>query len=213
MWLWLGLPTEADLPVDPSAAEARQWALDELSKGIYQSQEGAVRIFDRISRLILDLFGGVLFRDNPWVVVLLVLGISALLVLVVVAVANRTRNSRRVAAPAVVFDDARTAGQYRDGARAALAAGDVARAFLDSFRAIIRSLDERAILDDRTGMTAQEAATLASPAFPTHAGGLAWASTTFDAAYYGKQEVRRADVEHLWQLDAAIAATRPEVRI
>ena len=210
MWLWPALPAPADVPVDPSAADAQQWAVDELSKGIYQSEQGLARITDRILRFLSDLFSGMLTRDDPWAILLLVLAITLILTLAVVGVTRLRRNPHASdSGPAVLFEDARSARQLRDDARAALAAGDATRAFLDSYRAIIRSLDERAILDDRAGMTAHEAADLASPAFPAHAEGLAWASGTFDAGYYGKQSVTREDVETLWRLDAAIWDTRP----
>lgn len=209
MWRWPALPAPSDVPVDPSAAEAREWAADELSKGVYQSQQGITRILDRIGQFFSDLFQGILTRDDPWAILLLVLGLSAVLILAVVGASRLRRNTRAAGGQALVFDDARSAQQLREDARRALAAGDTARAFLDGYRAIIRSLDERAVLDDRAGMTAHEAAVAASPAFPAQANGLAWASTVFDAAYYGRRAVNTSEVERLFSLDAAIAGARP----
>ena len=60
MWRWPALPAPSDVPVDPSAAEAREWAADELSKGVYQSQQGITRILDRIGQFFSDLFQGIL---------------------------------------------------------------------------------------------------------------------------------------------------------
>lgn len=212
MWLLRALRILAtDVPVDPSAAEAQQWAVDELSKSVYQSQQGIARIWDRIIAFLGDLFSGALLRDDPLAVILLVLAITALVILAVVGTSRIRTNARaRASGGVAMFDDARSARALREDARAALAAGDTARAYLDSFRAIIRSLDERALLDDRAGMTAHEATTIASGVFPSHAQGLTWASETFDSVHYGKQRVQHAEVEALWRLDEAIGTARPQ---
>ena len=82
-------------------------------------------------------------------------------------------------------DDARTAAELRAAADAAAARGDWSTAVLERFRAVVRSLEERALLDDRPGRTAHEAAEAAAARLPARAAELRRAARLFDDVCYG----------------------------
>jgi hypothetical protein len=76
-------------------------------------------------------------------------------------------------------------------------------------RALVRALEERALLDLRPGRTADEAAAEAGRALPEHADRLAAAARTFDDIAFGERAADRAAYDGLVALDRALAATRP----
>ena len=87
--------------------------------------------------------------------------------------------------PVVDADDDRTAAQLRADADAAAARGDWRSAVIDRFRAVVRSLEERVVLDVRPGRTADEAAAVAGLRFPAEADALRRGARLFDDVCYG----------------------------
>lgn len=171
----------------PDADEARRWAEEELGKAIYDDSPTLVeRIIDWFGHL-LDRLGELGGSAPPALVPVLVV----LLVAVVVAVALllggrvRRRRVRAAAASAALFDGTRSAAELTARADAAARRRDYATAVVERFRAIIRDLDERAVLEDRPGLTAHEAVLAAGAALPDAAVGLARGGRLFDDARYG----------------------------
>ncbi|MDD9206967.1 DUF4129 domain-containing protein, partial [Georgenia sp. 10Sc9-8] len=109
-----------------------------------------------------------------------------------------------------LFDDERSSQQLRVSADAAAARGDYATAVLERFRSVVRALDERAVLDDRPGMTAQEAAGLAGAALPAHAAGLQRAGRLFDDVRYGAAAPGPDEDEVMRDLAEQVATARTE---
>lgn len=214
MWHSFGLPgPPTEIPVDPTAPEARRWAEEELSREAYNPNPG--NIFTRIGEWIMDflggLFSGQVGNSNPLVTALILIFV-VLAVILTLLYASRVRRVRRVTTARTshaLFDDARPSAELLSDARAALARGDFSAAFLDGYRAIIRSLDERVLIDDRPGLTAQEASGLALTPFPDFAPTWSWAATTFDAVCYGTHRAREADVRSLLDFGQQVAAARP----
>ena len=103
----------------------------------------------------------------------------------------------------------RTAAQLRAAADAAAARGDHSAAVLERFRAMVRSLADRAVLTDRPGLTAHEAVAEAAARFPRHEPDLARAGHLFDAVRYGHVGANVEDDAWLRRVDAEIAADRP----
>ncbi|OLT55419.1 DUF4129 domain-containing protein [Cellulosimicrobium sp. CUA-896] len=201
----------ADVPVQPDADEARRWLLEELAKPEYRTD---TTLLQRVLDWLAGLFDGAPTLDlgGRWVALLLVVA-----VLVVAAIAYRVagpvRLSRRASASAVVLDDdTRSADELRAAADAAAAAGDWASAVLERYRAVVRALEERALLDPRPGRTAWEAAEAAGERLPDVAVGLARGAHLFDDVCYGKAPVGPDADASLRELDARAAATRPPVR-
>src|SRR5690606_11394003 len=88
-------------------------------------------------------------------------------------------------APALFDDRPRSAAEHRAAAEAHAAQGHWNQAVQERMRAIVRALEERALLDSRPGRTADEAAAEAGRALPAHADALRTAARTFDDVTYG----------------------------
>jgi len=199
-----------DVPVVPDAETARDWAVRELADPVYH--EGP-SLLERLIEWVLSLF------DNapsglglpPALVGTLVVVAVGLVVAVAFVVAGPVRASRRAPASVVVLgDDARSADDLRAAADSAAARGDWSTAVLERFRAVVRSLEERALLDDRPGRTADEAAEAGASRLPARAGDLRRAARLFDDVCYGEVAVDAAADAWLRTVDAAVAATRSE---
>jgi hypothetical protein len=78
-------------------------------------------------------------------------------------------------------------------------------------RAIVRALEERALLDPRPGRTATEAAVESGRALPAHAARMRAAAGDFDSVTYGRHEADRGTYLRLRDLDAELRHTRPSI--
>nr|QEO73987.1 hypothetical protein [uncultured bacterium] len=107
-----------------------------------------------------------------------------------------------------VFEADRPARDHRQAAELALAQGDLAGAVRERFRAIVRELADRGVLDDRSGWTVDEIAALAGQRLPSRAGELRAAATLFDDVVYGGHPATEAGYRDLAELDAAIQRER-----
>ncbi|MFH5824147.1 DUF4129 domain-containing protein [Georgenia sp. AZ-5] len=175
------------VPVDPDAGTARRWAEEELSKAAYDDSPS---LWERILGWLGDLFEALsrIGGQAPSAVVPMILVVAVLAVVgAALLLGGRARRRRTVDARRVgsLFEDARGSADLTDAADAAARRGDWATAVLERFRAIIRHLDERAVLDDRPGLTAHEAAGLAATALPALAADLDGAGRLFDDVRYG----------------------------
>lgn len=200
----------ADVPVVPDADTARRWAQEELAHPIYRERESLLNALLRwISEQLTGMqvaLAGVDARAVAVVVAAIVLAV----VLVALLVAGPVRRTRRAArtSTALFVDDTRTADELRASADALAADGRWSEAVLDRFRAVLRAMEERAVLDERPGRTADEAAADASAVLPACAADLHRASRLFDDVCYGDVEADEADDAWLRQVDRAVAATR-----
>ena len=138
------------------------------------------------------------------VIVLAIVGALIFLVLrLTLGPVRRAVSARR--AHFVFEDDHRDSRAMRAAADAAAAAGDWALAVLERFRAVVRSLEERDLLEDRPAVTADEAARATGLRFPDLALAMAKAADTFDGVRYGHDTVGPVDDAALRDLDATLA--------
>jgi hypothetical protein len=203
----LVLPVE--VPVDPDRETARRWLLEELSRPEYSTQPS---LLERLIDWFLGLFDEVPVLDAPgWQVALVAVAATAAVVLVAWWVAGPVRLARRAARPSTVVlgDDRRSAAQLRAAADDAAARGDWSAAVLDRYRAVVRGLEERVVLDEQPGRTAQEAADAAAGRLPGSAADLHRAARLFDDVCYGTLPARQDDDAFLRALDARVEAERP----
>jgi hypothetical protein len=203
----------ADVPVDPDAETARRWAREELADPIYhQGQNLLGRLLEWLADLLETFRVGIAGVDGRAAAVLL--GVVLLVaILVVLLVAGPVRRARRLRTSTEVFvDDTRTAAEMRAAADAAALAGRWHEAVVERFRAILRSLEERAVLDDRPGWTADEATREAGAVLPTCAEDLRRASRLFDDVHYGDARADADDDAWLRGVDAAVQQARPVPR-
>lgn len=201
----------ADVPVDIGRDEARRAAVRELADPIYDAAEPSW--LERVMAWLLERFGDLvsaLFAVTPGGV----FGLIVLLVLaVVVAVVVRLKMgkvARRARAGKAVFGErVQTAAEHRDAAEAALARGDVDNAVAERFRAIARELEERGVLRQIAGMTADEIAAAAGGPLPGCAEDLRQAARAFDDVYYGGHPATAEAYRFLCTVDDRVRVERP----
>jgi hypothetical protein len=199
-----------EVPVVPDGDTAREWARQELADPVYhQGQSLLQKAIDWIYEWLAEAQNTLSGVDGRMAALVLgaVLVIGALVVRAVVGPVRRARRERT--STEVFVDDARTAAEMRASADAAAAAGRWNDAVLDRFRAILRSLEERAILAERPGWTADEATAEAAAALPPCAADLRDASRLFDDVCYGDRSAGQQEEAWLRTLDRTVSDTRP----
>jgi hypothetical protein len=191
--------------------EARELLIRELAKDEYQQAKPG--LLDEILRNITEWFTDLLNSlqgaspnlGTLFIVIAVLLVIGAAIWLV------RPRRNARAAEAGQVFDadQVLSAEEHRRRAEAAAARGDWDESCTERFRAVVRSLEERAVLARQPGQTADEAARGIGPAFPALAADVLQAATVFDAVRYGKLPASEADSRAAARLDGQLQATRP----
>lgn len=209
-WAWPVARILSDVPVDPDAETARRWAEAELADPVYhQGQTLLQRVIEWFAELIADARAAALNVDVRTAGLLLA-GVLVVATALVLLYTGPVRRARRARTSTEVFeDDARSAAEMRASADAHAAAGRWSEAVLDRFRALLRSLEERAVLAERPGWTADEAAAEAGAVLPGCAADLRRASVLFDDIRYGDRHGRADDDAWLRRLDDAVRAARP----
>ncbi|MFS8199484.1 DUF4129 domain-containing protein [Streptomyces sp. CWNU-52B] len=202
---------DGEPPVTVPRDPAREAARHELSKRMYHENDPS------LLRRALNAFW-------EWVDKLLGAASSAtpggglgLLVVVLAAVAllgalwwrlGSPRRGPSSAAP--LFDDRpRSAAEHRAAAEAQAAQSHWNQAVQERMRAVVRSLEERALLDPRPGRTADEAAAEAGRTLPAHTERLRAAARDFDDVTYGGRSADPETYHRLAQLDRDLERARP----
>lgn len=200
----------ARVPVDPDAPTARRWAAEELANPVYHQGRS---LLSRVIDWFVDQLSGLHATGLPQpAAVAIVVGLVAALVAVAWWVAGPVRRNRRAPAARGVLaaGDRRTAAQLRAAADAAASRGDWSAAVVERFRAIVRSLEERAVLDELPGRTAHEAAGDAGARLAAVRTELATAAELFDDVAYGERAAGPSDDAALRDVDRLVAAARRE---
>ncbi|MEU7785908.1 DUF4129 domain-containing protein [Amycolatopsis sp. NPDC049159] len=200
-----------DVPVDIDRDSARRAAAEELSDPKYRdAQPGFLQqvgqwLGEQVDKLLRGMSSVV--PGGPFGLLL----VLVLLIVLVVVVRLRTGKVARTArADRVVFGGQRkNAADYRRSAAEAAAAGRYDDAVRDRFRAVVRALEERALLDTRSGRTADEAAAEAGTLLPNVADALRTGARLFDDVHYGGREGTEAAYRRLTELDEQCRRERP----
>lgn len=196
------------VPVELGRDEARELARRELADPRYDSEPPLFQriiewLVEQISRL-LDGAAGALTSPAGVVVLVVIIAVIAAIVLRYSPLARRAA-SRDVP----LFDDGRrTARDFRDAAEAAAHERRWSIAVVERFRAIIATLEERGVIDQRPGRTADEAARDAGAALHDLSGELTAAARLFDAVHYGGHEAGPDDDRRMRELDDVVTGTR-----
>ncbi len=202
----------ASAPVELARDEAAQLAREELAKQIYR--DAGPGLVQRVVGWLIER-AGELFDDVAGASPGGYAGIAVVLLLVVAAVvAVRLKVGplgRREAREQSLFSGrARTAAEHRAAADAHAAAGEWADAVRERLRAVVRSLEERAVLDERPGRTADEAAAEAGAALPPVAADLRRAARLFDDVWYGGRPAGPDSDATLRAVDDRVLAARQD---
>lgn len=200
-----------DVPVVPDRDTAREWLTSELQRPEYAERESLLTrvitwILERLSEI--GWVGAGLAGSQLGVILAVIVGVVILIAWLVAGPVQLGRG-RAGSAEVLDTDDARTATQMRAAADAAAGTGDWRTAAVERFRAVVRSLEERVIIDPRPGRTAQEAAADAGERLPAQAGGLRSGADLFDGVEYGDRVATAEDDAALRALDAEVTAARP----
>ena len=200
----------ADIPVDPDATTARDLLRDELTNPVYHDSP---TLFERFVSWFTGLFDGLVVPgvNGVWGAVAVVAVVLVVAGVALLVSGPLRRDHRRTAAPVLHEDDTRSAADLLAAAEQQARAGDLSGATLDAFRALVRRSEERALLDDTPGRTADEAVRALGTPFPGYASALAHAGDTFDAVYYGRRPSDRSTYDGMRALDGALAATSPQL--
>jgi hypothetical protein len=196
----------------PSPDEARRLLQQELAKSEYASSRPGLldRAAEAFWNWVTSLqFGSV--QGVPALALIVLLVLVAAVVVVVLLVYGLPRLNRRSAGPSALFgdDDARGSADLRAAARRAAESGDHSTAIIELFRAVARSLDERALLTTSPGTTAHAFAVTAGDVFPGLAPRILSASRSFDEVRYLERPGTPADYDALVELDRELEAARP----
>ncbi|WP_406381855.1 DUF4129 domain-containing protein [Streptomyces sp. NBC_01618] len=200
-----------DIPVDTPRVPAQEAAEHELSKPMYHEndpnllQRGLDRLWDWIGDLLNTASGAA--PGGPVGLVVLVLVVIGL----VAALWWRLGTPHRAVRSAeALFDDGpRSAAEHRTAAEAHAAAHRWNEAVQERMRAIVRSLEERALLVPRPGRTADEAAAEAGRPLPAHAARLHAAAREFDDVTYGGRTADQQAYLTVRTLDLDLQTAKP----
>ncbi len=210
IWGEVALPA-GGAPVTVTRDPARDAARQELLNPAYHRHDPSLlqRVTDWIREQLNQAIAGMGGATSGATGLVLFLVIA---LVVAAAVWWRLGAPRRAARTAGTLFDAhgpRTAEQHRAEAGRHAAAGRWTEAVREQMRAVVRALEERALLDPRPGRTADEAAAEAGRSLPEHAAALVTAARTFDAVAYGDAPADQATYRLLSGLDQALERTRP----
>ncbi|MFF3937547.1 DUF4129 domain-containing protein [Streptomyces phaeofaciens] len=197
------------LPRDPAREAARR----ELSKRLYHENDPSPleRALNAFWDWIGNLFGTASTATPGGTLGLLVVILAVLAV--VGALWWRLGTPRREpTSTAALFDDRpRSAAEHRAAAEAHAAQGHWNQAVQERMRALVRSLEERALLDTRPGRTADEAAAEAGRPLPAHTDRLRTAARDFDDVTYGGRTATAQAYHRIAELDHDIDRTTPQL--
>ncbi|MEV0555460.1 DUF4129 domain-containing protein [Streptomyces sp. NPDC050597] len=202
---------EGEPPVTIPRDPAREAARRELSKRMYHENDPGLleRALNAFWEWVDKLFSAASSATPGGALGLLVVALVA--VAVIGALWWRLGTPRRgPTSAAPLFDDRpRSAAEHRAAAEAHAAQGHWNQAVQERMRAIVRSLEERALLDPRPGRTADEAAAEAGRTLPAHTDRLRAAARDFDDVTYGGRTAGSETYQRLSQLDRDLERTRP----
>lgn len=185
-----------EIPLTPDQGEARDWLLEELSKGVYGEISGPIVSF--VSDLIDGFFHLLSWRGEgtpPISLILTILAIIAIAALIVVLILHPIRLAKRRSGS--VFEEETSTSQVRASFDEAVASQDWNLAYVWAYRLMVLGLDDHDVVSSTPGLTAREAADAATRVAPGLAPQLSTYAETFDKVRYGHSTITREEVDAL----------------
>lgn len=200
-----------DPPVDIPRLPAREAAERELSHPMYHENDPNLlqRALDRFWEWLGDLFDAASGATPGGALGLVVIAVVVALLLLGLWWRLGTPGRTPVSVSSLFDDRPRSAAEHRATAEAHAAIHRWTPALQERMRAVVRSLEERTLLDPRPGRTADEAAADAGRALPGHADRLHAAARSFDDVTYGARTADEAAYLRLRELDLDLDRTKP----
>ncbi|WP_438948947.1 DUF4129 domain-containing protein [Streptomyces mutabilis] len=199
------------IPRDPAREAARR----ELSKRMYHENDPGLfqRALNAFWDWIDELFNRASTATPGGALGLIVIIVAVLAVLGALWWRLGTPRRLPTSAPALFDDRPRSAADHRAAAESHAAQGHWNQAVQERMRAIVRALEERALLDARPGRTADEAAREAGRALPDHGGRLRAAARDFDDVTYGGRPGTEQSYRRLTELDRDLERSKPRLAV
>lgn len=209
---WVGHALAATVPVAPGRDEAARLARDELAETVYREAQPSLveRLLTWGLHLVQRLLDSVAGASPGGIgsVAVAVLVVAALLIALRLKIGPMARTTARD--QALFTDRTRSAVDHRLAADAHAASGAWDLAVRERFRAVVRGLEERAVLEERPGRTAVEAARDAGAVLAAYAGELAAVAHLFDDVTYGGRPAGRESDARVRVLDDGLSSARPQ---
>ncbi|MEU4167427.1 DUF4129 domain-containing protein [Streptomyces sp. NPDC026665] len=207
----LALSRDDTPPVTTPREAAREAARRELSKRMYHENDPSLvqRALNAFWDWVDRLFGAASSATPGGTLGLIVIVLAVVAVVAALWWRLGTPHRTRVSSATLFDDRPRSAAEHRAAAEAHAAQGHWNQAVQERMRAVVRSLEERALLDPRPGRTADEAAAEASRSLPAHADRLRTAARDFDDITYGGRSGDPRAYQRLTELDRDLERTRP----
>ncbi len=202
------LPSQA-----PDADEARRLLEEELAERVYtDAQPNLVeRIISDVLRAIGRLLDGLGSLGPGAGTLVLAAGAMIIIVLAVVLVRPRSNTRGTRQEPGVFEHGGRySAAEHRRRSSARAADRDWNGAVAELLRAIIRSSEDRVLVDEQPGRTASEAAAQLGGIFPSLAAEVSWLAELFNETRYGRGTATEQQYRRVAELDARFSAAQPE---
>ncbi|MGW7378693.1 DUF4129 domain-containing protein [Streptomyces sp. NPDC054794] len=195
------------IPRDPAREAARR----ELAKRMYHENDPGLlqRALDAFWNWLDRLLNTAAAATPGGTIGLLVVILAVVAVLAALWWRLGTPHRQAASAPALFDDRPRSAAEHRAAAESHAAQGHWNQALQERMRAIVRSLEERALLDIRPGRTADEAAAEAGRALPSHTDRLRTAAREFDDVTYGGRRASEESYHRIAELDRDLERSKP----
>ncbi|MFG2684351.1 DUF4129 domain-containing protein [Streptomyces sp. NPDC048392] len=202
-----------DPPVTIPRDPAREAARRELSKRMYHENDPSwfQRALNAFWDWIEELFSRASTATPGGTLGLVVVVLAVVAVLGALWWRLGTPRRGPASAPTLFDDRPRSAADHRAAAQAHAAQEHWNQAVQERMRAVVRALEERALLDTRPGRTADEAATEAGRALPAHRDRLHTAARDFDDVTYGGRPGTEQSYRRLTELDHDLERSKPHL--
>jgi hypothetical protein len=206
------LPMSEDAPPLTTPRDpAREAAEHELAKRMYHENDPSwlQRTLDAVWEWLDGIFSAASSASPGGALGLVVIVLAVLALLAALWWRLGTPHRMPTSSPTLFGDRARSATEHRTASEGNASRGHWNEAVQERMRAIVRSLEERALLDARPGRTADEAASEASRAFPVHGDRLRSAAHDFDDVTYGGRSADEGTYRRLAALDDDLRRAGP----
>lgn len=197
-----------DIPIDVGREEAQRQAAEELAKAKYPQMPQNVRdllngVYEWLGELLRNILAGPINGGTVnivWLIfaVIVVGGIVLIVWKVGLPRLNRHRDAE------VGLDDATSPEQYRDLAEEAAARRDWRLAVRERFRAMVKELEVRTVVERRPARTAYETAASAATELPDARASLEHSAWLFNETVYGRRRATDADYVAMTQAEAVV---------
>ncbi|MGW8381131.1 DUF4129 domain-containing protein [Streptomyces sp. ODS28] len=203
-----------DVPVTTPRTPAREAAEHELSDPAYHQNDPS--LLARILDWVVDRIDSLLSRaaeatPGGWIGITVLIALAVLLVVALRLRLGRLRQATGTGPDHLYPDGPRSAADHRAAAERHATEGQWNEALQERMRAIVRSLEERALLAPRPGRTADEAATEAGDALPDHAQHLRAAALAFDEVTYADRDADENRYARMRDLDTELQNAKPRL--